>query len=70
MYSIKYAGYFIFNLLMFRFLQESMGDGVLFAGELEDAEWIVLYLSGCQGKIRGNYYRLDVLNLPFIECVG
>ena len=52
------------------FLQESMGDGVLFAGELEDVEWIVLYLSGCQGKIRWTSSRLEVLNLPFIECVG
>ena len=47
MYSIKYAGCFICNLLMFCFLQESMGDGVLFAGELEDVESIVLYLSEC-----------------------
>ena len=52
------------------FLQESMGDGVLFVGELEDAEWIVLYLSGCQGKIRGTSSRLEVPNLPFIECMG
>ena len=70
MYSIKYAGCFICNLLMFRFLQESMGDGVLFVGELEDAEWMVLYLSGCKGKIRGTSSRLEVLNLPFIECRG
>ena len=55
---------------MFRFLQESMGDGVLFAGELEDAEWIALYLSGCHGKIRETSSRLEFPNLPFIECVG
>ena len=55
---------------MFHFLQESMGYGVLFVGELEDAEWIVLYVSECQGKIRGTSSRLEAPDLPFIECVG